>query len=617
MKRSLQSIFFFVAFWLLFFALCRLVFVLSSVAQWKQEGWGAAAKAFLFALPMDLSTIGYIGVLPLIVWMIFFLVAKVPQQSKIFRYYIFSLIVLVSILTIIDFNIYKEWSSKLNYRAFQMMMNSPGEALASSLSSPWLISLFIGALLSIGGVIFYKRAKPALNDIQYPAWYVRVVTVLVMAGLFVVAIRGGVSTSPLTISSVYYSGNQTLNHAAVNTEWNLLRDVLDRKSAGSNPYVFMKDEEADRICDSLLFVPKDTTIQLLQTQKPNVVLIIMESFTADVVGALQGEKGVAPFLDSLIQQNVLFTNIYASGFRTDIGFISLHTGFPSQAINSILNMPEKARQLPSISTTFHKQGYHTSYYYGGESEFFNFRSFVLSKDYKRLTDIRDFEKKDLNSKWGAHDDVVLKRVIKDLKTEQQPFFSTIMTLSNHEPFEIPGTPKFPGKDLPNKFRSTAYYTDQSLKEFFELASKQSWYNNTLFVLVADHGHRLPKEENEIYMPQRSHIPLIFAGNVIKPEFRGKRIGITGAQGDLAATLLAQLGLDHKEFYWSKNLLNPYTKQFSFSTYDNGFTWVEPGGALAFDNNSRKKIYTSGVSSQQMQTFGQAFLQKVYGQFLKY
>jgi len=156
-----------------------------------------------------------------------------------------------------------------------------------------------------------------------------------------------------------------------------------------------------------------------------------------------------------------------------------------------------------------------------------------------------------------------------------------------------------------------------LKEFFEQASKQSWYNNTLFVLVADHGHRLPKEENEIYMPQRSHIPLIFAGNVIKPEFRGKRIGITGAQGDLAATLLAQLGLAHHEFYWSKNLLNPYTKQFSFSTYDNGFTWVEPGGALAFDNNSRKKIYTSGVSSPQMQRFGQAFLQKVYGQFLKY
>lgn len=595
-----------------------MIFVLSFFSKWRDGSVAEMLRSFVFGLPMDLATTAYLASLPLLVWAVLFVVGKIPVRSKVYRWYMIITIVLIGFLTIVDVNTYREWGTKLNYRAFQVFFTTPSLAVASSLIPPVFISMIVGVVLIAIGLIVYFRWKPIVEIKQYPHWTKRIGLVLAIFALYVVAIRGGVSTSPLSISSAYYSNNQTLNHAAVNTEWNLVRDIIDHRSAPANPYMFMDMTEANTICDSLLR-STDTTVLFLDNSKPNVVLIVLESFTADLMASLNGEKNVTPFLDSLAAKNLSFTNIYASGSRTDIGFLTIHSGFPSQAISSLLTIPEKAKKVPSVSSTLFQNGYNTSFYYGGESDFYNFRSFILNKDYKRLVDIRSFEKKDINSKWGAHDDVLLKRVLADLKTEQQPFLSTILTLSNHEPFEIPVKAKFPGNDVADKFRSTAYYTDESLKEFFTSAAKEAWYKNTLFIIVADHGHRLPAQKHEIYMPRRSQIPLLFVGDVLKPEYKGKRINVLGSQGDIPATLLAQMGLDHKTFYWSKDLMNPTINQFAFNSFDNGFLWIEKDGHVSFDNNNRKIIQAqSGKKSKDaMVRRGKAVLQKVYQEFITY
>jgi hypothetical protein len=141
----------------------------------------------------------------------------------------------------------------------------------------------------------------------------------------------------------------------------------------------------------------------------------------------------------------------------------------------------------------------------------------------------------------------------------------------------------------------------------------------LFVLLADHGHRLPAEKYEIYMPRRSQIPLLFAGEVLKQDYKGKRIDVLGSQGDLPATLLSQVELDHKAFYWSKNLMNPNIRQFAFNSFDNGFLWIEKDGEVAFDNNNRKVITTKAAPATEklMVRRGQAVLQKVYQEFISY
>lgn len=618
MKESLKSFVFFILFWLLFFAVCRFVFIVSIIDKIKDQKFSSILASFLYALPMDLSSAAYLGMLPLAIWGFLFIVKKNRVPSSLFQFYMMVLIAVVSLFTIIDFNIYREWGTKLNYRVIQTFLHSPYLAIVSSSSSPVFLSILIWCILTLSAIFFYKKFRPHTDSLSYPGVVVRILFVLIVFITEVIMLRGGISTSPLTQSSVYYSNNQALNHATINTEWNLFRDFLDSRNSDINPYKYMSEPEAKQICDSLLFV-QDSTQQILTVNKPNIVLIILESFTADIIPQLGGEKGVTPFLDSLIDKGLLFSNIFATGFRTDIGFVAIHTGFPSQPLQSILSIPEKARKLPSVSSSLYHNGYQTSFYYGGESEFFNFRAFILNKDYQRLTDIRDFEKKNLNSKWGAHDAVVFNRAVQDLRKEQEPFFSTIMTLSNHEPFEVPVKSKFPGEELSNKFRSTAYYTDQCLKDFFAAVSKESWYKNTLFVLVADHGHRLPKNENEVYMPQRSHIPLVFFGNVLQSSFNGKVINKTASQSDLPATLLAQLGIPHKEFYWSKNLLNPYTNEFAFSNYNNGFVWMGKEQQIGYDCNSNKVNYKAfpNLSDSLQIRLGKAYLQAVYSEYLRY
>jgi phosphoglycerol transferase MdoB-like AlkP superfamily enzyme len=192
----------------------------------------------------------------------------------------------------------------------------------------------------------------------------------------------------------------------------------------------------------------------------------------------------------------------------------------------------------------------------------------------------------------------------------------MLTLSNHEPFEIPESPRFPGSDLPNRFRSTAFYTDKSLGSFIRLAQKESWFKNTLFVIVADHGHRLPKEKYAISEAKRFQIPLLFFGDVIKPEFRGKRLAVFGSQTDIAKSLLGQVGIDGSRFTFSQDLFATDPNQgYAFFDWDNGFGVIRKGSFASFDNAGKRIIKQEGA--QNLLTFGQAYMQKVFATYQAY
>ncbi|RZA00510.1 MAG: sulfatase, partial [Sphingobacteriaceae bacterium] len=215
----------------------------------------------------------------------------------------------------------------------------------------------------------------------------------------------------------------------------------------------------------------------------------------------------------------------------------------------------------------------------------------------------------------------LKHHIQYIKNVKQPFFTYVQTLSNHEPFDLPVPPHFPGDDLSNKFRSTAYYTDASLAEYFKEAQKYVWYTKTLFIMVADHGHRLPRNNADPFEPEKYHIPLLFFGDVIKPAYRGKRINKLGNQTDIAATLLAQLNIPNKDFKWSKNLLNPYSKEFAFYDWDNGFGYMLRDQVVSYDNSGKRVIYIADRTKDQALTdktllFGKAFMQQVFTDYMK-
>ncbi|MEJ5995496.1 sulfatase-like hydrolase/transferase [Pedobacter sp. Du54] len=563
---------------------------------------------------------GYLCIIPLMVFLFWFLSKKRRVSFKWISLYDKTFIIIFSILAVINFNIYREWGSKVNERAFGFLIDTPNEALASSASSPILLS--IAVLLGLIGAAFYFHDKILKTEFRLkksPIW-VKIVISILLIGFNFLGIRGGTGVAPNNQSMAYFSNHPILNHAAVNTEWNLLSSVLASKKTNKNPYQYFNSITAAQNVANLYQTKKDTSINILTSKTPNVIVFILESFTANLTKTLGNETGITPKFDSLINHGFLFSKIYAAGNRTDKGLIGSLTGFPTLGTGSIVKWPEKMQKITAISQKFDQKKYHTSFFYGGESEFDNYKAFILGHGYQKLIDKNSFDTKDMNSKWGAYDDFVFNKQLAAMNETKQPFFSTILSLTNHEPFELPTAYKFGQSNTLNRFKSTAYYTDSCINAYLNRAKKQPWYKNTLFIFIADHGHIYPKNKYDVFMPERYHIPLLFYGDVIKEEYRGKKSVIIGSQQDLAATLLAQLNIPTKEFPWSKNLLNPYTKAFAFFSWDNGLGFIDPNQCVTFDNVGKKILYQTHAKNEAATKinliFGKSYLQTAYQQFIK-
>ncbi|MHB1178546.1 MAG: LTA synthase family protein [Daejeonella sp.] len=620
MLKSFVVFFRFFLFWIIFFFLDRVVFLIYFSDKLRDSRFKEIASAFLYALRLDASMVAYLSAIPLLGYLFLLFIPKLNFSRSLPKWYVNFFITLFSLISVFNLNLYREWGTKINYRALDLAFNSPKEAMASGSSSPILLSFVIFSGLLISGILVsrslidYRRADRGNSLSKKLAGSFLAIALLVLVA------RSGWQLTPINPSMSYFSTKTVLNHAAVNTEWNLIQDVINNRYGNDNPYKYYSKNDAEKIVNELFVKPPGKSPSILNTSRPNVVLIVVESLTAELIESLGGEKGVTPNINSLSQNGLLFTRIFAAAGRTDKGVIATLSGFPSQAIRSIIKQNDKQEKLPGIAEEFLTKGYQTSFYYGGESEFFNIKSYILSHGYRTLVDQHSFEKKDMNSKWGTFDHKVFSKNATDLDKVPQPFFSTILTLTNHEPFELPGKARFKGENVENKFRSTTYYTDSCIGAYLKEAKKKQWYKNTLFVILADHSHRLPGNVTE-YDPKRYRIPLLFFGDVLKPEFQGKRIEKTGNQTDLAATLLNQVKIDPHRYKWSKDLLNPETREFGFFNWDNGFGFATPEQIISFDNVGKNIILRENPANSKIDdqsvAYGKAYMQKVFQDYLDY
>jgi len=518
------------------------------------------------------------------------LLPRFPLQRFI-TIYTAAIGLLLALLMTIDVELYRAWGFRLDDTPLQYL-NSPAEMAASAGSAPilWLLLLLTVQLLS--GRWLYKKVVGPLPSL--PAWFGHgraAFASFLYTALLVVPLRGGTQQIPVNQSDVYFSEVAFANHAALNAPWNLV-NALSRRADAQPPPPFMPDSVARRLVAGLYpgavaapVLPSPSTAVLAEP-RPNVLFIILESFTSKLVGSVGGEKGVTPALDSLARTGVLFTNIYAAGDRSQKGLVSLLSGYPNQPTTSIIQFPRKTEHLPHLCRTLAGAGYSSHYYYGGELAFANMKSYLRTAGYEQFTEGDDFPVAQRNSKWGAHDGALFQRLLADLPQQRPPFFVTAFTLSSHEPFEVPMKPAFPGTDETSLFRNSVHYTDAALGEFLRAARRQPWYAHTLLVLVADHGHHLPGNSFEDW-PEKFRIPLLLAGGALRPEARGHVVEGIGSQTDVAATLLQQLRLPAQDFVWSRDLLAPAAVPFAFYTYNNGFGAVSPAGWMTFDNVGRR------------------------------
>ncbi|MBW3128550.1 LTA synthase family protein [Hymenobacter profundi] len=603
-------------FWLLFFVVAKVLFLLYQWSDTTSLSLSTIAQVFGYGLRLDASATAYVCLLPFALLMLGSLLGPAFPQERLVRGFSAVAGVVVSFLSVADLALYKAWGFRLDATPLQYI-DTPGEMAASAASAPLLLLTTLFAVLLVVGWLLYKGVVGRLAPLPPHVGRGRAGLIgLLYMLLLIVPLRGGLQQIPINQSDVYFAPQLFANHAAVNVPWNVMNSLF-LQNAGPNPYHFMPDTTAARRV-AALYRPDVTMLPpptLLRTQRPNLLFIILESFTAKLVGSMGGEAGVTPTLDSLSRTGVRFSHIYAAGDRSQKGLVALLSGYPNQPTTSIIKYPRKTERLPQLVGSLQAAGYSSHYYYGGELAFANMKSYLVAGGYDALTERADFQPDEQNSKWGAHDHVLFQRILTDLEHQRQPFFVTAFTLSSHEPFDVPMRPRFPGTNEANLFRNSVYYTDHVLGQFLHTARQQPWWDNTLVVLVADHGHPQPGNTPN-YAPEKFHIPLVLTGGALLPAAQGKTIDVMGSQTDVAATLLGQLGLPAAPYSFSRDLLRLAARSFAFYCFTDGFGLLTPQDTVLYDNVGRRVIYkTPGTAASQVQ-LGQAYEQVSFENFLR-
>ena len=522
----------------------------------------------------------------------------------------------VTFLVITDIGLYESWGVRIDATLLNYFDN-PELMWASTTFTQALLGLFSIFLIVYG---FYKLFSKSIHKIVLKfvkGSFLEAIVLLLLVALLIIPIRGGFQDIPINQSNVYFSKNMFANHAAINSVWNFTYSI-SKNSEKKNPYKVFDTKIANKIISkrnsSLLQNTKENKI--LNTENPNVILILWESLTAKFVGSIGGEPTVTENLNRLSKEGILFTNFYGNGDRTDKGLISILSGYYPQTNKSIIKIPSKSRSLPTLTSKMIKLGYDTHFYYGGDLNFGNMNTYFRNSGVTNFTDRSNFNKKDWSSKWGAYDHVFLDSLALDLKKEiKKPFFKIALTLTSHEPFEFPGEYKFGKNSTENKFRSSHAYTDKSIGKFIEFAKTQPWYKNTLIVIMSDHGHWMPKHNGYFNSPKKFKIPMLWLGGALAK--KDTIVSTISSQTDFAYSLLNTLNKPEEanDFKWSKNIFNNSEAQYAHYIFNKGFGIIDKNGVYVYDFVSNKTIISEGESATKLDSLGKSITQEAYQDFM--
>ena len=616
-KRVLKYFGHLILFWMIFFSVDRLLFLIYNLDT-SGLSFFQLIEPFWRSLRLDLSAACYLIIPPFLLWLIGLLIPlrSVGVLLKVY-FYIFVPILVLGVVASME--IYSEWGYKLNRDAIDYL-KYPREFWASSLNSPLGLLLIIYSICTILFTKWGFHIAGKFQDFSNIASGLNGKKLINNVGIaitgfivFSVCIRGGIQLAPINQSFSYYSNNPTLNATAVNTFWNLIYSYS--RENHKNSYQFFTADEIE----SKFNKSKETYIntpKIFSMQKPNIIMIVLEGVAAELFESMGGRNKYTSNMDRLIKNGLLFDQIFATETRTDRGIVSILSGYPSLPLISLVKQPDKAAKLSFLPKHFLNNEYETVFFYGGESEFANIKSYLLNAGFNQIIDKNDFDKKDMNSKWGAHDHIMFKKSLSELKKLTEPFFATILTLSSHEPFEVPIDPILKGEDRQTLYKNSIIYTDESVGRFMSSIKEESYFQNTIFIFISDHGFRMGDGHNRY--PRRYHIPLFIYGDPLGKKWRGRKISIIGSQTDLAKTILNQFDLKYNGFLFSKDLLNNVYGN-AFYTFNNGFGLIEEEQSVIYDHDSKSVTYLNNFVSDSVNQFlfdkGRAKLQKTYQDFI--
>ena len=579
------------------------------MAYYAVEAAGAGIRGWIdvlwHGLTLDMTVAGYVTALPILVTLLS-LWLRLPE--KVWRGVLTTWFVLVAVTTAVifavDVALYEHWGFRIDSTVL-IYLADPEEAMASV--DFWLgVRQTLLAAAYAAGMIWVYRRILGVFDGRTVGWRVASLgslAVVMLAGFDFLAIRGGTGASVANVSKVYFSPTQFLNHAATNPVFSFLASLGDRVDY-ADEYPFFDEAVRAAKFDALRGngPAAGPTEPVLNTARPNVVIVILESFARTVMDAEVGGEPVMPYMQQLKGEGIWFENFFANSFRTDRGEVAILSGFPAQTRMSIMKLPAKSRNLPSIARSLAGEGYATSFAYGGDLNFTNQSSYMYATGWQELIWQKDLRFDAPAADWGYDDalmcDWFADRVIA-LSDAGKPFLAGLLTLSSHTPFDVPYS-KFDDKVL-----NAMAFSDECVGKMIDRLKASPAWKDLLVVLVADHGYPYPRTltYNE---PLRHRIPMIWTGGAVA---RPRVVEDYAAQIDIAATLLAQLGVAHDDFDYSKDIFAPTPpRKFAYYTFNDGFGVVDASGEAVWDATAGRAVTATNL---ELLDVGRTMLQTTY------
>ena len=558
--------------------------------------WGVISSG----ISLDMTMAGYVCALP-ILYLLFSIWMPHKVWQGLSRWWLYVASVVIAVSFSVNLGLYDYWRFPLDGSILQYLA-TPAEAMASVTPMMVVVHTLVAAVygaamvLTVREIVNIYNAELRLKPIKRVLWSM---VMLLLLGLDFLAIRGGVSTAVANVSKVYFSDNIALNHAAVNPTFSFISSISSGDDLSRYDY-FDSDlcqEQFEAIMDS-----EGGGKKLLREQRPNVVMIIAESMGRSTIDEVVGGEVVAPNMSRYKGEGIWFENMIASSFRTDRGVLATLSGVCAQPTMSLMKYPQKASKLPSIAGSLYGVGYSTSYIHGGDLNFTDMASYLYATGFEKLVDIKDLKLDAPTSKWGYADDVMADYFIDyidKLSSAGKPFFTVWQTLSSHEPFDVP-VEKFEDKML-----NSMWFADSCIGSVVEHLKASEGWSNTLVVVIADHAYLYPYGVSASAVV-RHRIPMIWLGGALDGALV---VDNYCSQTDLAATLLAQLGVDCSSFTMSRDILSGRENNFGYYTFNNGFGVVDSCGATIYDCTTESVISQSGECDRV--ATGKTLLQSTY------
>lgn len=618
-------------------------------------------------LPHSISVAGYFMALPLLISLLFVWIKPFSNVKK-YRFYrgfcssqrcydtlctfilpfYFGIMTGVALVILFaDIMLFGYWRFRIDNTALQYFLDAPAECLSQASFFELISAIVMVMVLSVGVFLLLRKvftlqlSVRSENSIRKSIKFTLIH--VLFAGVMFIGIRGGVTTSTMTVGRVYFSTDVMLNQGATNPVFSFFHSLVKSNNLNGK-YIFFSDSELADIQDVMEedlkkpvlddkignFVPKDSLFY--DVKHPDILIIIGESFSGTACHALtpDADSRIMPTVNSMAEDAIFFDNFYANSWRTDRALASILASFPSQPTHSIMRDQRRLNSLPYFTSMLKEQGYDLEFLHGGDVDFTNMRGFLRAAGFQKIVSDHDFPLKDRLSKWGVADDVTFSYLLDDIKkarknrdktadnnaSSRKPFLKVMLTLSSHEPFDVPFhrfADDISKASYEQKYINSVAFTDSIMGDFLGQLSMTPAWDNLLVVFVADHAAPYPSNI-QIHETRRYRVPMFWTGGVVR---RAQRISVLCSQTDIGASLLRLLDIPSEELSFSHDVFSDKTAHFAYYSWPDGFGFLTPSEMYMQDNNHDGVALSGSYDAKhKAERYGKAYLQTIYNELRK-